>query len=118
MLINLLDTAFTERILGSPSENFKGYVEADATQRARYIPNHALFLIHGLADLSVPYTHGVALARSLAEAGILFKYHVCNYFPHSIARTLRLAIFSSLMQPSFTISNERTGILLFLTRRC
>jgi dipeptidyl aminopeptidase/acylaminoacyl peptidase len=72
--------------LGSPSENFKGYVEADATQRARYIPNHALFLMHGLADLSVPYTHGVALAKSLAEAGILFKYHVCNYFLRSFAR--------------------------------
>jgi len=71
------DSAFTEKILGSPSENFKGYVEADATQRARYIPNHSLFLVHGLADLSVPYSHGVALARALADAGVLFRYQVC-----------------------------------------
>ncbi|XP_065353378.1 inactive dipeptidyl peptidase 10 isoform X1 [Cloeon dipterum] len=69
------NSAFTEKVLGSPTENFKGYVEADATQRARYVPNHALFLIHGLADLSTPFSHGVALARALSEAGILFRYH-------------------------------------------
>jgi len=98
--------------LGSPSENFKGYVEADATQRARYIPNHALFLMHGLADLSVPYTHGVALAKSLAEAGVLFKYHVCNYFLHSFARKPLGAILSSLIVYHF----KRTGVLLFFNK--
>ncbi|XP_060517195.1 inactive dipeptidyl peptidase 10 isoform X2 [Cylas formicarius] len=68
------NSAFTERILGLPAENFKGYVEADATQRAKNIPRKSFFLMHGLADLTAPYQHGVLLARSLAEAGILFRY--------------------------------------------
>lgn len=70
------DSAFTERILGLPNENFKGYVEADATQRARHIPSHSYFLMHGLADSSVPYLHGTQLARALAKAGIIFQYQV------------------------------------------
>jgi dipeptidyl aminopeptidase/acylaminoacyl peptidase len=70
------DSAFTERILGVPGENYKGYVEADATQRARYVPSHSMYLLHGLADITAPYQHGVALARALAEAGIIFRYQV------------------------------------------
>lgn len=70
------DSAFTERILGLPGDNYKGYVEADATQRARNIPSDSLYLIHGLADVTAPYQHGVALAKALADAGVIFKYQV------------------------------------------
>lgn len=70
------DSAFTERILGVPEENYKGYVEADATQRAPNVPNHSMYLLHGLADITAPYQHGVALARALAKAGIIFRYQV------------------------------------------
>lgn len=73
------DSAFTERVLGLPAENYKGYVEADATQRAKNIPSKSLFILHGLADLTAPYQHGVGLATALTKEGILFKYQVsCN----------------------------------------
>lgn len=62
--------------MGLPNENYKGYVEADATQRARHIPSNSLFLLHGLADLTAPHLHGVQLAQKLAEAGKLFQYQV------------------------------------------
>lgn len=71
-----IDSAFTERILGLPGDNYKGYVEADATQRARHIPSHSLYLMHGLADLTAPYQHSVALARALTDAGVIFRYQV------------------------------------------
>lgn len=71
-----IDSAFTERILGLPSENYKEYVEADAVQRSKHIENDALFLIHGLADISVPYVHSVTLAKALTHQGILFRYQV------------------------------------------
>lgn len=70
------DSAFTERILGLPVENYKSYVEADATQRARYIPSNSFFLMHGLSDYSAPHVHGTKLARALTEAGVLFRYQV------------------------------------------
>lgn len=72
----LIDSAFTERIMGLPVENYKAYVEADVTQRAKNIPNDAFFLIHGLADATVPYHHSVQLAKSLTNAGTIFRYTV------------------------------------------
>lgn len=51
-------------------------MEADLTQRARLVPSHSLYLLHGLADLTAPYTHGVAFAKALSEAGIIFRYQV------------------------------------------
>ncbi|CAH0556834.1 unnamed protein product [Brassicogethes aeneus] len=68
------NSAFTEKILGLPTENYKSYVEADASQRAKNIPKLSFYLIHGLADLVVPYQHGISLARALSEAGVLFRY--------------------------------------------
>lgn len=49
-------------------------MEADLTQRARLVPSHSLYLLHGLADLTAPYTHGVAFAKALSEAGVIFRY--------------------------------------------
>lgn len=68
------DSAFTERILGLPEDNYKGYVEADATQRAKHVPSHSLFILHGLADVTAPFTHGIALVRALADAGVIYRY--------------------------------------------
>lgn len=75
-LSSITDSAFTERVLGAPVENYKGYVEADLTQRARLVPSRSLYLLHGLADLTAPYTHGVAFAKALSEAGVIFRYQV------------------------------------------
>lgn len=62
--------------MGLPVENYKGYVEADATQTAKNIESDTFFLIHGMADASAPYHHSVQLARSLTEAGTIFRYSV------------------------------------------
>lgn len=78
------DSAFTERILGLPAENYKGYVEADATQRARLIKSHSFFLIHGLADSTAPYIHGIQLAKSLTDANILYRYQVGKLYNKQI----------------------------------
>lgn len=100
LVSNIADSAFTEKILGLPTENYKGYVEADATQRARNIPKKSFFLMHGLADLTAPYQHGVALARALAEAGILFRYQVRQQIgTHCI--TLALILFSPFHLQSY-----------------
>ncbi|KAL7031758.1 hypothetical protein ACKWTF_007126 [Chironomus riparius] len=68
------NSAFTERIMGLPIENYKAYVEADATQRVRNIPSDSYFLIHGLADATAPYHHSVQLAKALTSAGKIFRY--------------------------------------------
>ena len=67
-------------------------MEADLTQRARLVPSHSLYLLHGLADLTAPYTHGIAFAKALSEAGVIFRYQVSSpftfYILYSFHRTL------------------------------
>ncbi|XP_055386032.1 inactive dipeptidyl peptidase 10 isoform X2 [Condylostylus longicornis] len=82
------NSAFTERVLGLPAENYKGYVEADATQRARHIKSHSYFLMHGLADSSAPYVHGIQIARSLYESGVLFRYQAYADEGHDLTNVL------------------------------
>lgn len=82
------NSAFTERILGLPSENYKAYVEADATQRAKNIPQKSLFVLHGLADTTAPYQHGVALIRALTESGVLFRYQTYANEGHELEGVL------------------------------
>lgn len=88
MFFPIADSAFTERILGLPADNYKGYVEADATQRARHVPSHSLYLMHGLADLTAPYQHGIALAKALTDAGVLFRYQTYADEGHELAGAL------------------------------
>lgn len=85
------NSAFTERVLGAPTDNYKGYVEGDATRRAAHVPHHALFLLHGLADDSAPFAHGVALARALADAGVLFRYQSYADEGHALSGVLEHA---------------------------
>ncbi|XP_025072942.1 dipeptidyl aminopeptidase-like protein 6 [Pogonomyrmex barbatus] len=85
------NSAFTERVLGAPAENYKGYVEADLTQRAKLVPSHSLYLLHGLADLTAPYTHGVAFAKALSEAGVIFRYQSYADEDHALRGVLEHA---------------------------
>ncbi|XP_023299933.1 prolyl endopeptidase FAP isoform X2 [Lucilia cuprina] len=89
------NSAFTERIMGLPAENYKGYVEADATQRARLIKSHAFFLIHGLADSTAPYIHGVQLAKSLTDANVLYRYQTYADEGHELNGVLE-HVYSSM----------------------
>lgn len=95
--------------MGLPNENYKGYVEADATQRARNIPKKSIFILHGLADLTAPYQHGVSLARALTEAGILFQYQVSMPFSTTECgklqnRRMSLKEINFLLKKFFTVS--------------
>lgn len=105
------DSAFTERVLGAPAENYKGYVEADLTQRARLVPSHSLYVLHGLADLTAPYMHGVAFAKALSEAGVIFRYQVREKNTEQIRNTfVRCNIISAQFAASFGNRVTRTKI--------
>ncbi|CAB0018129.1 unnamed protein product [Nesidiocoris tenuis] len=79
---------FTERLLGLPSENYKEFVEADAVQRCKHIEPDSLFLIHGMADISVPYIHSLSLAKALTNQGILFRYQSYSDEGHELSGVL------------------------------
>ena len=62
------DTFYTERYLGLPQENAKGY---DESSLLTYAPNltSALLLIHGTSDDNVFFMHSVKLSDALFRAG-------------------------------------------------
>lgn len=88
--------------MGLPIENYKGYVEADATQKAKNIESDTFFLIHGLADATAPYHHSVQLARSLTDAGTIFRYTVIMEGDRDIFKN-KVNLYCSLMRTKVTI---------------
>jgi dipeptidyl-peptidase 4 len=65
------DTCYTERYMGTPKDNAKGYKESSALTRAGDL-NGALLLIHGLLDENVHYRHTARLTNALIAAGKTF----------------------------------------------
>ncbi|XP_014250064.1 inactive dipeptidyl peptidase 10 isoform X2 [Cimex lectularius] len=107
------NSAFTERLLGQPSETFKEYVENDAIQRSRHIEAGSLFLIHGLADISVPYVHSLSLAKALTQQGILFRYQSYGDEGHELSGVLEHSYMSMENFLSTCLSldkNEQVGL--------
>lgn len=88
--------------MGLPIENYKGYVEADATQKAKNIESDTFFLIHGLADATAPYHHSVQLARSLTDAGTIFRYTVITRRDRNIFKS-KVNLYCSHMRMKVTI---------------
>jgi hypothetical protein len=51
--------------------------------------------MHGLADLTAPYQHGISLARALTEAGVLFRYQSYADEGHELQNVLE-HVYSSM----------------------
>ena len=66
------DTCYTERYMGTPLDNAKGYKSASVLTRAGDIRG-PLLLIHGLLDENVHYRHSSRLINALVAAGRPFE---------------------------------------------
>jgi dipeptidyl-peptidase-4 len=63
----LYDSAYTERFMGTPKDNPKGYEAADLTRAAAGLAG-PLFLVHGNMDENVHYTNTAKLIEALVAA--------------------------------------------------
>jgi dipeptidyl-peptidase-4 len=63
------DTHYTERYMGTPDSNARGYVEGSASSHVENIKGR-LLLIHGLLDENVHFRHTVRLINALMQAGV------------------------------------------------
>ncbi len=68
----LYDTHYTERYMGTPAGNPKGYQGANVLSYVDQLSD-PLLLIHGMADDNVLLNHSTALLRSLQMAGKAFE---------------------------------------------
>lgn len=95
------NSAFTERVLGLKGESDNGrYVNADVRKKVRSIASDSLYIIQGLADISVPYQHGITLAKALAENRIIFRHQIYANEGHKLSGVLPHAYSS--MEDYFT----------------
>lgn len=56
--------------------NYRGYADADVTKQAGALHDKMLLLVHGTADDNVHIQQTMALARSLASLGSMFRQQV------------------------------------------
>jgi dipeptidyl-peptidase-4 len=66
------DTCYTERYMGTPKDNAKGYKAASVIERADRIKGE-LLLIHGMIDENVHFRHSARLVNALMRASRPFQ---------------------------------------------
>jgi dipeptidyl-peptidase-4 len=77
------DSIYTERYLGLPSQNPKGY--ADALTRAADKLHGALLLAHGTEDDNVHLQNSIQMADALIRAAKQFEFMAYPNKTHAIA---------------------------------
>ena len=79
----LYNTAYTERFMRRPQENFKGYNETSPLLRADNL-NGKLLIIHGTADDNVHVQNTMLYIEKLVEADKQFEMQIYTDKDHSI----------------------------------
>ncbi|XP_049879871.1 dipeptidyl aminopeptidase-like protein 6 isoform X3 [Pectinophora gossypiella] len=79
-------SAYAERYMGFPNAtgNYRGYADADVTKQASALHDKMLLLVHGTADDNVHVQQTMALARSLADQGSMFRQQIYPDEGHSL----------------------------------
>ncbi len=79
----LYNTAYTERFMNRPQENFDGYERTSVLNKADKLKGN-LLIIHGTADDNVHAQNTYLMAEQLVEAGIVFDMQIYTDKNHSI----------------------------------
>lgn len=82
---SLYDTHYTERYLGTPAANPRGYAASNALAHAPAL-RAPLLIVHGMADDNVLFTHSTALFQRLQAAGKPFDVMVYPGAKHGLLR--------------------------------
>jgi dipeptidyl-peptidase-4 len=77
------NTAYTERFMQTPEENFTGYENSSSLLKADQLEGR-LLLVHGTADDNVHYSNTLVYADRLVEAGKQFDMQIYTDKNHSI----------------------------------
>ena len=78
------DTHYTERYMGLPEENAKGYAHSNVLTHAPKL-ERPLLIVHGTADDNVYFTHAVKMSDALLRAGRDHEFLPLSGFTHMVA---------------------------------
>ncbi len=79
----LYNTAYTERFMSTPQENYAGYEQTDLISMANQLQGK-LLICHGTSDDNVHVQHTMLYCQALVEAGIQFDMQIYPNKNHSI----------------------------------
>jgi len=80
------DSAYTERFMRTPQENFRGYADRSLVAKAKNLQGK-LLLVHGSADDNVHLQNSFDFAAQLVDAGLQFQMQIYPDKNHSILGT-------------------------------
>jgi dipeptidyl-peptidase-4 len=83
---SLYDTHYTERYMGLPQENVKGYAESNILNHLQQLRG-ALLLMHGMADDNVLFTHSTLIMSELQKLNKNFELMTYPGAKHSMQET-------------------------------
>ena len=69
----LYDTHYTERFMGTPADNAKGYAATELVARLPRLKPSSLLLMHGMADDNVTFDNSTRILFALQAAGLPFE---------------------------------------------
>ncbi len=81
------DTHYTERYMGLPQDNAKGYQAASVLTYAPKL-DKPLLIIHGTADDNVYFAHSLKMSDALFRAGRAHEFLALSDFTHMVADPL------------------------------
>jgi dipeptidyl-peptidase-4 len=80
---HLYDSVYTERYMGLPKDNAKGYEESSAPKNADNL-HGALQLVHGTSDDNVHMQNSIQMIEALVKAGKQFRFMAYPNKTHGI----------------------------------
>jgi len=90
---HLYDSIYTERYLGQPSDNPKGYADSSMVKAAENL-HGSLLLVHGTSDDNVHFQNSVQMSEALIRAGKQFRFMAYPNKTHGIAGSVdRIHLF-------------------------
>jgi len=94
----LYDSAYTERFMRRPQENFKGYDATSLLDKAQNLKGN-LLIVHGTADDNVHLQNTMLFTEALINAGIQFDMMLYPNKNHSIlGNDTRLHLYTKMSQ--------------------
>ncbi|HMK22580.1 MAG TPA: DPP IV N-terminal domain-containing protein [Terriglobales bacterium] len=94
------DSIYTERYMGLPKDNPKGYDEGAVTKAAAHL-HGSLFLVHGTSDDNVHFQNSVQMIDALIKADKPFRLMIYPNKTHGIAGTAARTHLFQLMEEHF-----------------
>ena len=94
------DTHYTERYMGMPQENEKGYRDANVLTYCKDL-TVPLMIVHGTADDNVYFMHSLKMTRELFRSGRDFEFVPLAGFTHVVAEPVTVNRLQKRMMSFF-----------------